>query len=180
MSTRILVASGAAVLALVTACSSSNKSGSGGGGGSSTTPAASTTPTASSAPAGTVTVSVSGSVLTGPDGRTLYANTVDTASKITCVGNCAAAWPPLTGTPKAGSGVDDSELGTVTRPDGTTQVAYEGHPLYAFKADTAAGDKRGAGIAYRGGKWYVATVTGAGGSGSSSDNHGGASSGPTY
>lgn len=169
MSKRILLAVGAAVLALVTACSSSN----GGGGGSSSLPAS--TPPASSAPpvAAGVTISQQDGVLTGADGRTLYANTVDTLTKITCVAACAALWPPVAGPATAGPGVDAAKVGTTVRPDGTKQATYDGHPLYIFGQDKAAGDKKGEGIDDQGGKWHVATVSGipSGGASSSSDDH---------
>jgi len=155
MSTRILVASGAAVLTLVSACSSSK------GGGSSQ-------PASSGAQGGAVTISLTGSTLTGAGGRTIYANTVDTASKISCTGSCAKAWPPVTGTPKAGSGVDASKFGTASRPDGTKQVTYDGHPLYEFSEDKAAGDKKGQGVKDEGGSWHAATVSGTPASGPAS------------
>lgn len=143
MSTRILVASGAAVLALVAACSDKSSTSAGGGG--------------SAGPA--ITISMAGSTLTGAGGRTLYDNTLDTASKISCTGECAIAWPPVIGTPTAGNGVDARKLGTVSRPDGTKQVTYNGHPLYEFKQDLAADDKKGEGIADGGGNWHVATLS---------------------
>ena len=171
MSTRILLTSGAALLALVTACSSSSKGGGGGGGSSQ--------PASTGTQAGAVTISMTGSTLTGPGGRTLYANTVDTTTKFSCTGACASVWPPLTGTATAGSGVDASKLGTATRPDGTKQVTYDGHPLYEFKDDKAAGDKKGEGIKDEGGKWHVATQSGtpASAPGSSAPSGGGGSSG---
>ena len=160
MSTRTLVASGVAILALVTACSSKSTSGgSGGGGGGSSQPAG--------AAAQSVVISATGPTLVNASGQTLYANTVDTMSKITCTGQCATAWPPVTGTPKAGAGVDASKLGTAKRPDGTTQVTFDGHPLYLFAKDTAAGDMKGEGVADQGGTWHVATLTGLPGGGAS-------------
>jgi len=180
MSTRILAASGAAVLALVAACSSSSTragggggyggggyGGGGGGGSSQATPA--------SPQAGAVTISLTGSTLTGPDGRTLYENTLDTASTISCTGACAKAWPPVTGPAKAGSGVQASRLATITRPDGTTQVSFDGHPLYEFTADQSPGDTKGEGVADGGGTWHVATLSGpgAGASGSSASTDAG-------
>ena len=36
-----------------------------------------------------------GSVLTGPNGRTLYYFTTDTSGATSCTGQCAAVWPPL-------------------------------------------------------------------------------------
>jgi predicted lipoprotein with Yx(FWY)xxD motif len=147
MSTRILIASGAALLALLTACSSK-----GTGGGGSSQPAG--------AGAQSVVISSTGSTLVNASGLTLYANTVDTASKITCTGQCTSTWPPVTGSPKAGAGVDASKLGTAKRPDGTTQVTFDGHPLYLFTKDTAAGDMKGEGVADQGGTWHVATQSG--------------------
>jgi predicted lipoprotein with Yx(FWY)xxD motif len=44
-------------------------------------------------------------------------------------------------------------LATVSRPDGTVQVTYNGWPLYHFARDTAPGSVRGQGI---GGVWFVA------------------------
>lgn len=176
MITRILVLSGAAVLALTTACSSNSSNGSGG----NSQPPASSAPAGGSQAAGVI-ISVNGSTLTGPDGHTLYVNTVDTASNVSCTGACTSVWPPVTGAPTAGGGVDAAKLGTITRPDGTTQVTLEGHPLYEFAKDTAAGDKKGEGIADGGGTWHVATLAGLPASGPASgptspDDHGGASS----
>jgi predicted lipoprotein with Yx(FWY)xxD motif len=158
---RVLLLSGAAVMAVVTACSSSSSGGGGGygaGGGGGSSQAASSPAKAAAA----VTISMNGSALTGPNGHTLYMNTVDTVSDIKCVGACASEWPPVTGTPKAGAGVDGTKLGTATRPDGTKQVTLDGHPLYEFDEDKAPGDKHGDGLADEGGKWHVATLAGAG------------------
>jgi predicted lipoprotein with Yx(FWY)xxD motif len=151
MTIRIVLGATVAALALVTACSSSSKS-------NSSTP--SSTPAGGGASSSGVTISANGSTLTGPDGHTLYANTVDTASKITCTGACANLWPPVIGKPSAGKGVPAGMLATATRPDGTTQATFGGHPLYEFAADKAAGDQKGQGIADQGGTWHVATVSG--------------------
>jgi predicted lipoprotein with Yx(FWY)xxD motif len=178
---RVLLLSGAAVMAVVTACSSSGGGGYGGGGGGGSSQAPSSS--AKAAAAGAVTISMSGSTLTGPDGHTLYTNTVDTVSNIKCVGACASEWPPVTGTPKAGTGVDGAKLGTATRPDGTKQVTLDGHPLYEFDEDKAPGDKHGDGLADEGGTWHVATLAGAGAPASapsSGDNMGSSGSGYHY
>ncbi len=100
-----------------------------------------------------------GMVLTGPNGMTLYTHAGDSATASTCTGSCATAWPPLTATgqPTAGAGVT-GQLGTLTRPDGTTQVTYGGKPLYAWQGDTKAGDVTGDGVD----GFAVATVGGAG------------------
>ena len=73
-----------------------------------------------------------------------------------------AAWPPdtVTGTPQAGSGVSQALLGTITRPDGTRQVTYNGHPLYYFTADAAAGTARGQAVKAFGAEWDVVGVGG--------------------
>jgi predicted lipoprotein with Yx(FWY)xxD motif len=90
---------------------------------------------------------------------TLYLFTKDTPKTSNCYDSCAAAWPPLLtdGAPTPGSGVDASLLGTTTRTDGSTQVTYNGWPLYYFANDKAAGDTTGEGIQN---VWYVVTPEG--------------------
>ena len=58
-----------------------------------------------------------------------------------CYGGCAAAWPPVYVTDETASGV--SNLGSITRSDGTQQVTYEGRPLYFYAGDQNAGDRTG-------------------------------------
>ena len=57
----------------------------------------------------------------------------------------------------AGEGVDSTLLGTITRDDGTTQVTYNGWPLYYFAGDTAPGDTTGQGME---GVWFLVSPTG--------------------
>jgi predicted lipoprotein with Yx(FWY)xxD motif len=92
-------------------------------------------------------------------GMTLYLFTKDSPSTTTCYDKCASAWPPLltSGTPQAGSGVDASKFGTTTRTDGTTQVTYNGWPLYYFAKDKQAGDTTGEGV---GSVWYCISASG--------------------
>jgi len=131
-----------------------------------------------------------GEILVSAGGRTLYRDSSETRSHISCTGACAVRWPPLLvsaqSKPVAGRGVDASLLGTVRRPDGRLQVTYRGLPLFSFSGDTNAGDARGQGAA--GGRWHVMALTtrtaGAGstpapgaGSGSSSDMGSGPSTG---
>ncbi|MBF9072713.1 COG4315 family predicted lipoprotein [Streptacidiphilus fuscans] len=102
-----------------------------------------------------------GQILVDSSGHTLYLLTADSGPKSTCYGNCASFWPPdhTTGMP-TNSGVTTSLVGTTTRTDNTMQVTYNGHPLYTFAADTAAGDLHGEGITNFGGTWYVVGVNG--------------------
>jgi len=66
------------------------------------------------------------------EGEALYLDTRDPPGKSVCEGACLVGTPPFTtdGAPRAGEGVDASLLGTTTRADGSTQVTYNGHPLY--------------------------------------------------
>ena len=100
-----------------------------------------------------------GMVLTGPNGMTLYTHAGDTATSSSCTGGCATTWPPLetNGQPMARAGVT-GQLGTLTRPDGATQVTYRGLPLYYWQGDTKAGDATGDGVE----GFSVATVSGSG------------------
>ncbi len=74
-----------------------------------------------------------------------------------CTGACAVNWPPLRvrGTPLVGSGAKPSDVGTTTRPDGTSQLTYNGHPLYTFANDKKPGDTNGEGISAFGGSWFA-------------------------
>jgi len=164
----IKIAGAAALLLVLAACSKSSSSSSaadGGGGGSA-------------AVLNVATTSL-GSTLVDGTGRTLYLFENDTSSASTCTGACAGTWPALTtsGAPTAGSGVDASMLGTTTRDDGTTQVTYNGHPVYRYAGDSAAGDTKGEGI---GGTWFAVSPSGdkitaagaTGTTGSSGSGHG--------
>ncbi|MFJ8671889.1 hypothetical protein [Streptomyces sp. NPDC093589] len=119
---------------------------------------------ASTAVAGAVAVSSGplGKVLVDGKGRTLYLFEADKSGQSTCSGACAQAWPPLTvkGKAAAGSGVKSSLLGTTTRGDGTRIVTYNGHPLYTYQGDHAAGDVNGQGLNQFGAKWYVLDAAG--------------------
>ena len=108
---------------------------------------------AASAPASsgaTVEAKAVGSIGTvlvaGSNGMTVYTFTKDVkdSGKSACSGGCITTWPAVTasGTPTAGSGVTGA-LGTITRDDGTTQVTYNGLPLYFFANDKAPGDANG-------------------------------------
>jgi predicted lipoprotein with Yx(FWY)xxD motif len=117
---------------------------------------------ASSSGAAAVSLGQSGSLgsfLVDDKGMTLYLFTKDTPNTSVCYDKCATAWPPLltTGAPVGGQGVDASKLGTTTRKDGTSQVTYNGWPLYYYVKDKAAGDVTGQDV---GGVWYVVSAAG--------------------
>jgi predicted lipoprotein with Yx(FWY)xxD motif len=98
-------------------------------------------------------------VLTNAKGFTVYWFAADTTGKSTCYGTCAGYWPPVTGTPAAGPGIP-GHFGTVKRSDGTTQVTYNGHPLYTYVGDTAPGQAFGNNLNLNGGLWHEVTVPG--------------------
>jgi len=98
-------------------------------------------------------------VLANDQGFTLYWFAPDTPARSACVGACAGYWPPLTGTPSAGPGVTGN-LGTIKRPDGNTQVTYNGHPLYTYVGDTAPGQAFGNNLNLNGGPWHEMAVPG--------------------
>ena len=155
-------------LLLVACGSSSNGSSSSGGQATTANPSVASTggssPSAPSGPAVVMTKTGSaGTYLTDGSGKSLYLFAADTGGKSVCTGACAAAWPPLTtkGNPTAGSGATASMLTTITRSDGTTQVVYNGHPLYYYAADTAAGQTNGQGLNQFGGLWWLVSPAGA-------------------
>jgi predicted lipoprotein with Yx(FWY)xxD motif len=166
------VAVPAVLIALaVAACGSSSKTTTSAGTGSGSSPAPATTapsnpsPTSGSSAAEvslTTKNGSSGTYLTDSAGRTLYLFGPDTKTTSNCSGACATNWPPLTtpGKVTAGAGVNASAIATITRSGGLRQVTYNGHPLYYFIADKAAGDTNGQGVNAFGGLWYLLTPSG--------------------
>ncbi|HEV2254744.1 MAG TPA: hypothetical protein VGS06_16260 [Streptosporangiaceae bacterium] len=150
---KILGAAGLAALALaLSACGSSTSSSSG-------TPATNAPAAGGSGSVNMTTINGT-AVLTNSAGKTLYWFVPDTTTASKCTGSCATYWPPVTGPVTAGSGVTGT-LGTITRADGTKQATYDGHPLYTYIGDTAAGQAKGNGLNLSGGLWYEMTVSGA-------------------
>jgi len=98
-------------------------------------------------------------VLANAKGRTLYWFAPDTATRSACYGTCAAYWPPVRGAVTAGPGVT-GRLGTIKRSDGSMQATYDGHPLYTYVGDTAAGQANGNRLNLNGGLWYEVTPSG--------------------
>jgi predicted lipoprotein with Yx(FWY)xxD motif len=154
----------AAVGVLAAGCGSDNNSGSGSGGGgiyggggpTSTSSGASSVATVSA------TSTSLGMILVDGSGRTLYLFEKDQPNQSACADACAAAWPvdQTSGTPKSGSGVTASMLGTIKRSDNTTQVTYNKHPLYYYSGDSGAGQHNGQGVDAFGAKWFAVTPAG--------------------
>jgi predicted lipoprotein with Yx(FWY)xxD motif len=170
-----------AALALALAACANNSSSSAGAGGLYGGGGATSAPAAASGAAAIQAAKVPGvgTVLTNSDGMTLYLFEADTGTTSTCSGDCATNWPPVTtsGNATATMGATSSMLGTTTRDDGSTQVTYNGHPLYTFVGDTSSGEATGQGINAFGGLWYAVTTAGTAATGGSSGGSNGGSGG---
>jgi predicted lipoprotein with Yx(FWY)xxD motif len=135
---------------LAAACSS--------GGSGSTSPAG-------ASGAGTVIKTMgssAGTFLTNSSGRAIYLFMADPSGKSVCVNACLQAWPAViaSGAVSGTDGVNSGDLSTITRSDGTKQVAYDGHALYYFSGDAGAGQVNGQGINGFGAKWWLVAPTG--------------------
>ena len=98
-----------------------------------------------------------GYVLAEANGQVVYTYAKDAKNGVpTCTGSCAATWPPVTGTPKAGpADTFPGTFGVVKGAGGVEQITYNGYPLYEFKGArplSAAGN----GI---GGVWHVVPLS---------------------
>ena len=95
-------------------------------------------------------------ILATPQGMTLYYFTPDSTTKTACTGGCPKVWPPLlftgSGTPLGDASLS-GPLSALTDANGN-QVQYNGHLLYIYSGDTAAGQTNGEGLF---GKWFVCT-----------------------
>jgi predicted lipoprotein with Yx(FWY)xxD motif len=145
---------------LVAACSSGSSSTT--GAAASSSPAASGGASGSGATVITTASSSAGPVLTDGSGRAVYLWTEDTGDTSACAGACAGAWPPVTttGMVTAAGSAKASDLGTITRSDGTKQVTYDGHPLYFFAGDSGPGTASGQGSDGFGAKWWLVSPAG--------------------
>ena len=132
--------------------------GGGGGGYSKTAP----NPSAGAAPTVALAPSKFGNILVDAHGRTLYLFEADKTTASTCYSSCASLWPPLvvSGAAKAGPQVIASQLGTTRRTDGTTEVTYNGHPLYYYVGDHNPGSISGQRLNQFGALWYVLSPSG--------------------
>jgi predicted lipoprotein with Yx(FWY)xxD motif len=97
-----------------------------------------------------------GEILFDANDQAIYLFDKETTSKSECYGDCAVEWPPVLtkGEPRAKGGVSQKKLGTTKRDDGTTQVTYNGHPLY-FYYDEGPTEVRCHNVPGFGGLWLV-------------------------
>ncbi len=131
----------------------------------SAAPAATTAPSANNAPAANaVSLQLTsndalGQFIADGQGKTLYLFMKDTKNTSNCNDACAQKWPPLTSKdkPALGNGLNADLLGTTVRKDGSTQVTYNGWPLYYYAPDQKPGDVLGQGV---GSVWFVVTAAG--------------------
>jgi predicted lipoprotein with Yx(FWY)xxD motif len=136
---------GAAVLAGCGAAATPSSSSSNGNGGS-------TAPTVST---GTTSL---GTVLTDPQGMTLYYFLPEKGGKIgACDASCLKTWPPatVTGSPTSSSGITGT-LGVVSiTVSGVkeSELTYNSWPLHRFSGDSGSGQTNGQNIANA---WFAA------------------------
>jgi predicted lipoprotein with Yx(FWY)xxD motif len=153
------VSGAAAVVVLAAACSS-------GGGSSSSAPASPAASGASGSGSGATVITTAtssvGTFLIDGSGRAVYLWVKDTGDASACTGACAGAWPPVkaAGTVTASGSASASDLGTITRSDGTKQVTYDGHPLYYYAGDSGSGMASGQGSDSFGAKWWLVSPSG--------------------
>jgi predicted lipoprotein with Yx(FWY)xxD motif len=167
MSARARLAAGAGsafgVALLVAACSTGSSSTA--AAGSSSPAGASSSSAAAGGSGSTVITTVSssaGTFLATSSGHAVYLWSKDGNGMSACTGACTGAWPPVTTTGQvtASGGAKSSDLGTITRPDGTKQVTYDGHPLYFFAGDSGPGMASGQGNDGFGAKWWLVSPSG--------------------
>jgi predicted lipoprotein with Yx(FWY)xxD motif len=100
-----------------------------------------------------------GKILLDRRGLALYMYGHDSRNTSNCTGVCERVWPPATisGKPTIGPGVSLARVRTIERSDHSTQLAYNGHPLYTFSEDTHRGQMGGEGFL---GVWFVVSPAG--------------------
>ena len=136
------------------ACSTSNGSTPNGSTGSAVAPTSAVATAAPVTVAAKAATTPLGQILVDATGHTLYAFTNDADAKSTCSGTCAQAWPPLVVDANwtVAPGLDSGVFSTVSRDDGSLQLAAGKYPLYTFSGDAVPGDTNGQAS---GGVWFV-------------------------
>ena len=89
----------------------------------------------------------------------MYDKDVANSGKSACTDEeCTKEWfpvAPASTTPKV-DGIS-GKVGTITAPDGSTQITIDGRPIYTFADDEAPGDTEGQG---EDGEWHVISPAG--------------------
>jgi predicted lipoprotein with Yx(FWY)xxD motif len=146
----------ATVVVLVLASCSGKSSSLSAASGTPSTSATRIAPTSSPLPlVGQALSARLGTILVDGRGLTLYRNTNEVHGTIACTATCTSAWPPFlvpAGAPATPGAALPGVLGTTVRPDGDTQLIYNGMPLYRYANDHQPGDANGQGV---GGIWFV-------------------------
>jgi len=100
-----------------------------------------------------------GGFLVDGAGMTLYIFANDPPDTSTCNTGCVDTWPPLlagaSGFTLQGD-LDPTDYNVATRDDGSSQITYQGQPLYYYAGDSAPGDTNGDGI---GGVWFTVDLS---------------------
>ncbi|PPJ18791.1 hypothetical protein C5F51_36150 [Nocardia nova] len=117
-----------------------------------------------SPPSGTVVIDTRnvaglGSILVDARGYTLYIFPTDTDHSTSCSDACLGSWPPVTVPAdddlRAGNGVQQKLLGTISGPYGKKIATYADRPLYAYAGDVEPGQANGQGLNLDGDSWFV-------------------------
>jgi predicted lipoprotein with Yx(FWY)xxD motif len=94
-------------------------------------------------------VGAQAAMLTAKNGMTLYVFDKDKGRVSSCYGFCADFWPPYIG--KKGEKMN-RHWTLLKRKNGKMQWAYNGKPVYFYKADKKKGDMTGDG---KEGIWHI-------------------------
>jgi predicted lipoprotein with Yx(FWY)xxD motif len=98
-----------------------------------------------------------GKTIVDANGRTLYLFAGDKRNMSTLSAAGQAVWPLYASTtrPASSGGAVASQIGITKAGGGTSQITYNGHPLYYYVGDHKAGDTQGQGLNQFGARWYV-------------------------
>jgi len=101
-------------------------------------------------------------VLVDAAGKALYTSDQEAGGMVRCTGGCLQFWEPLTIQGQPTGTVSGGTLGVLTRPDGKTQVTFNGASVYRFVEDQS-GQLGGDGLddAFDGQQftWHAVTTT---------------------
>jgi predicted lipoprotein with Yx(FWY)xxD motif len=121
-------------------------------------------------------------VLADAQGKTLYSADVEKGGMIKCTDGCTSFWDPSHASAKEAKEASsdlDMKFAVIKRPDGASQLAVDGKPLYTFTQE-GSGQLKGDGFTddFQGThfEWSAATTNGGGGNGGGGSSSGGYSS----